>query len=377
MGFSKKRHLSDNIEAIKLVLQFEKTNTTPTPQQLEILQKFVGFGALKCVLQPANSFSDISSWSKSELDLFPLVSELHRVLQENTDEKTYKRYMDSIKKSVLTAFYTPDKLVQTLGQVLQENNISVNRMLEPSAGMGIFLSAMGNNNSVAFEKDLLTAKLLQYTHPKTTINAEGFETIDKRYTNYFDVVASNIPFGDIRVFDPTFSKSDDNVKIQATKNIHNYFFLKSIDTLREGGLLAFITSQGVLNSPKNEAIRKRLMEQTRLVSAIRLPNNLFVDNAGTEVGSDFILLQKDSQKQDLSVKETEFIISLETAERINTNLLFHLPENIISNNTYVDTDLYGQPAIIHNHTGGIDGISNDFKTILQKDISQNFRADLL
>lgn len=81
-------------------------------------------------------------------------------------------------------------------------------------------------------------------------------------------------------------------------------------------MLAFITSQGVLNSPKNEAIRKRLMEQTRLVSAIRLPNNLFVNNAGTEVGSDFILLQKDSQKQDLSVKETEFIISLETAEGI-------------------------------------------------------------
>ncbi len=376
MGFSKKQHLSDNIEAIKLVLQFEKTGVTPTPQQLETLQKYVGFGALKCVLQPANSFSDISAWSKSELDLFPLVSELHRVLQENTDEKTYKRYMDSIKSSVLTAFYTPDKLVQTLGQVLKENNISINRLLEPSAGMGTFLSAMGNNNSVAFEKDLLTAKLLQYTHPKTTVNAQGFETIDKRYTNYFDVVSSNIPFGDIRVFDPTFSRTEDEVKVQSTKNIHNYFFLKSIDTLREGGLLAFITSQGVLNSPKNEAIRKRLMEQTRLVSAIRLPNNLFVDNAGTEVGSDFILLQKDSQKQELSEKETEFIISLETAKGINNNLLFHSSENIVSNNTYVDTDLYGQPAIIHNHTGGIDGISSDFKTILQKDISQNFHADL-
>lgn len=377
MGFSKKQHLRDNIEAIKTLLQLEKTKATPTTQQLEALQKFVGFGGLKCVLQPAYSFSDISYWSKSELDLFPLVSELHRILKENTeDEKTYKTYMDSIKSSVLTAFYTPNELVQTLGDVLQENNIPINRLLEPSAGMGVFLSAMGNNNSVAFEKDLLTAKMLQYAHPNITVNAQGFEAIDTRYTNYFDVVASNIPFGDIRVFDPVFSKSNDDVKLQATRSIHNYFFVKSIDTLREGGLVAFITSQGVLDSPKNETIRKRLMEQTHLVSAIRLPNNLFVDNAGTEVGSDFILLQKDSTKQELSLKETEFIISLETAEGINTNLLFHLPENIVSNNSYIDTNPYGQPAVIHNHTGGIDGISNDFKTILQKDISQNFRADL-
>ncbi len=376
MGFSKKQHLLDNIEAIKTVLELEKTKASPTPQQLETLQKFVGFGALKCVLQPANSFSDISYWSKSELDLFPLVSELHRVLQEGTDEKTYKRYINSIKTSVLTAFYTPDQLVQTLADVLQENNITINRMLEPSAGMGTFLTAMGNNNAVAFEKDLLTAKLLEYTHPNITVNAQGFETIDVRYTNYFDVVASNIPFGDIKVFDAVYSKSDDVVKTQATKSIHNYFFLKSIDMIREGGLVAFITSQGVLNSPKNESIRKRLMEQTRLVSAIRLPNNLFVDNAGTEVGSDFILLQKDSQKQELSVKETEFIISFETADKINTNLLFHSSENIVSNNTYVDTDLYGQPAVIHEHTGGIEGISKDFKTILQRDISQNFSAEL-
>lgn len=377
MGFSKKLHLTNNIEAIQTVLQLEQSKKTPTAEDLQKLQKFVGFGGLKCVLHPASSFDDMAHWSNSELDLFPLVGELHRVVRENTpDEKTYKRYIDNIRSGVLTAFYTPNELVQKLGTTLQEFDITSNRFLEPSAGMGVFLSAMGNNNSVAFEKDLLTAKMLQYTHPNTTVNAQGFENIDPRFTNYFDVVASNIPFGDIRVFDPTFSKANDAVKLQATKSIHNYFFLKSIDTLREGGLLAFITSQGVLNSPKNEPIRRRLMEQTHLVSAIRLPNNLFVDNAGTEVGSDFILLQKDSQKQEITELEEDFIKSFKTKEGISKNRLFQLSNNIVADNTYIDTDPYGKPAIIHMHTGGIDTIASSFGLILKQDLQDNFKRNL-
>ncbi|MGY0408306.1 MAG: N-6 DNA methylase, partial [Polaribacter sp.] len=377
MGFSKKEHLQNNIEAIKIVLILEKTQRQANTKELEILQKYVGFGGLKCVLHPANSFSDMVHWSNSEINLFPLVSELHRTLQENTpDEKTYKRYIDSIRSSVLTAFYTPNELVQKLGETLQNNDIIINRFLDPSAGMGVFLSALGNNNAVAFEKDVLTAKMLQYTHPKITVNAQGFETIDNRFHNYFDLVSSNIPFGDISVFDPDFSKSKDEVRVQASKSIHNYFFLKSVDTLREGGLLAFITSQGVLNSGKNEPIRKKLLENTHLISAIRLPNNLFVDNAGTEVGSDFVLLQKDSKKEQLSSLEQEFIESYKTEKGISNSRLFQSFDNIVANNSFIDTDPYGQPAIIHLHTEGIVKIAKDFASILQKDIKANFNKNL-
>ena len=122
----------------------------------------------------------------------------------------------------------------------------------------------------------------------------GFEEIESRYNNHFDVVSSNIPFGDVAAFDISFLKSKDKVKQQSSRSIHNYFFLKGMDTLREGGVLAFITSQGVMNSPKNEPVRQWLMDNSRLVSAVRLPNNLFSEYAGTEVGSDLIILQKDS-----------------------------------------------------------------------------------
>ncbi|WP_062052856.1 helicase-related protein [Aquimarina longa] len=377
MGFSKKAHLQQNIEAIQTVFQLEKEQRQATYKELQKLQKYVGFGGLKCVLHPANSFSDIAHWSNSELDLFSLVSELHRIIKENTpNEKTYKRYIDSIRSSVLTAFYTPNELVHKLGQTLQNNNIQINRFLDPSAGMGVFLSALGNNSSVAFEKDLLTAKMLQYTYPDTLVKAQGFETIDKQYHNYFDVVSSNIPFGDMQVFDPDFSKSTDAVSKQASKTIHNYFFLKAMDTLREGGLLAFVTSRGVLNSAKNKVVRERLLEKSHLITAIRLPNNLFTENAGTEVGSDFILLQKDSNKQQLTPQEQNFIESYTTEKGIANSRLFQSFDNIVTNKSFIDTDPYGKPAIIHLHTEGITQISEDFATILQKDITTNFNKQL-
>jgi len=377
MGFSKKQHLQNNIEAIKTVLQLEQLKRQASTEELKKLQKYVGFGGLKCVLHPASSFNDIAHWSNAEVDLFPLVSELHRILQENTpDQKTYKRYIDSIKSSVLTAFYTPRSLVDKIGETLQNNNIKVNTFLDPSAGMGVFLSALRDNNSVAFEKDLLTAKMLQYTHPNVSVYPNGFETIDKQYLNYFDLVSSNIPFGDIAVFDPEFSKSKDEVRVQASKSIHNYFFLKGVDTLREGGLLAYITSQGVLNSARNEPIRRKLLENMQLVSAIRLPNNLFLDNAGTEVGSDFILLQKNSQKQQLSEKELQFTNNYTTEENTPSNRLFEGQKNVLFTKQRTDTDPYGKPATIYWHEGTSQDMTNDFGLLLQNDIQQNFNSDL-
>jgi adenine-specific DNA methylase len=183
---------------------------------------------------------------------------------------------------------------------LKETGITPVHFLEPSAGNGAFVDAFKEtfprSKTVCFEKDLLTGKILSHLHPDDRVHIRGFEEIENRPDNRFDVVASNIPFGDTAVFDTSFSKSDDPAKRQATRAVHNYFFLKGVETLREGGILAFITSQGVMNSPQNEPVREWLMKNTNLVSAVRLPNNLMSDNAGTEVGSDLIILQKDSNK---------------------------------------------------------------------------------
>jgi type I restriction-modification system DNA methylase subunit len=152
---------------------------------------------------------------------------------------------------------------------------------------------------------LLTGKILKQLYPESNIRISGFEEIPEKEQNSYDVIASNIPFGDTSVFDLSYSRSRP-CKIQAARSIHNYFFLKGNDMLREGGLQAFITSQGILNSPNNEPIRRALMENNNLVSVVRLPNNLFTDYAGTEVGSDLIILQKNTAKQNLTERKICF-----------------------------------------------------------------------
>ena len=384
MSYNKKTHLRANIDAIRTVLTLERDGRTATDDEKELMQGYSGFGGLKCVLNPANSLSDISSWAKSELDLFPLVAELHRTIRDNaSSEKEYKRYFDSIRNSVLTAFYTPPEVVMAIGNAVKDSGIEVNRFLDPSAGMGEFSKGFGENNieKISFEKDLLTGKILSHIHSgdkNSKVKVEGFETIESRYNNYFDVVSSNIPFGEINVFDPAFSKSKDKTVQQSTKAIHNYFFVKGIQSLREGGLMAFITSQGVMNSPGNEPIRNWLMHNSNLVSAIRLPNNLFTDYAGTEVGSDLIVLQKNTGKgenqnfgEDLFVRSSPLPIT-----GIYNNDYFYNYGRVVQTKAFIDTDPYGKPAQVFIHEGGIEGIADTMRKMLDVDLRDNLNVDL-
>lgn len=256
-----------------------------------------------------------------------MVAELHGVIRTNcTTEQEYKLYVNSLKNSILTAFYTPTEVVVTLADALRNSGVTPNRFLDPSAGQGAFVSAFQSGSAamdvMSFEKDLLTGKILTALYPDSKVRIEGVERIDSHYNNYFDVVSSNIPFGDVAVFDSAMMASDDYAHRISTKAIHNYFFAKGLDTVREGGILAFITSQGVMNSPQNEPIRQMLMENTNLVSAIRLPNNLFVDSANTEVGSDLIILQKHTEKQELSPLDRAFIETRPMDNGIMTNSYF-------------------------------------------------------
>ncbi|MDN5424176.1 MAG: N-6 DNA methylase, partial [Chryseobacterium sp.] len=371
MAFNKREHLRHNIEALSTAFRLEREKRPATQTEQKHLLLYSGFGGLKFILNPVENEIDINHWRKTEHDLFPLTQELHRLLKNNTsDEKQYRRYVESMRGSVLSAFYTPPEVIDVIADSLESRGVNIQNFLEPSAGIGAFLNSFSNQkigHITAYEKDLLTALVLKPLYPDYDIRNSGFEEIDESEKNSYDVVASNIPFGDISVFDLSFSRSRDEAKIQAARNIHNYFFLKGADMLREGGVLAFITSQGILNSAKNEPIRRALMKDNNLVSAIRLPNNLFSDYAGTEVGSDLIILQKNSIKQNLTEAEEMFCQSVLTEYNTPGNAFFGENRRIVHSSEVVGTDPYGHPALIYTHGGGVNGISSDLKKMLDDD----------
>lgn len=389
MAYNKKAHLKDNIEAIKLAFTLEREGRAATAEEQAVLQLYSGFGGIKAILNPASSLMDAARWTKSDLELFPLVSQLHSAIRGHaTDEAEYKRYFSSLKNSILTAFYTPQDIVSVLASELGNHGVAPSRFLDPSGGTGVFVDAFQQpsagglsqsplQKTVCFEKDLLTGKILSHLHPESKVEIQGFEESGLRYANYFDVTASNIPFGDVAVFDPAFNRSKEPARQQAAKSIHNYFFLKGLDTLRDGGILAYITSQGVLNSPANEEIRRQLMRHSRLVSAIRLPNNLFSDSAGTEVGSDLIILQKEYAREiPLSQEEQAFISVTQRPEGINENGYIAQSASIIHTKARVDTDPYGHPGMVYIHEGGIPGITADLRERLSKDLARNLDVEL-
>ncbi|MXS72299.1 N-6 DNA methylase [Flavobacteriaceae bacterium W22] len=380
MGFSKKQHLQQNIDALRIAFKLEKEKRQATVGERLLMMQYSGFGGLKFVLNPIANEIDINNWRKTEHDLFPITQELHQLLKENSeDEKQYRRYVDSMKSSVLTAFYTPPQVIDAISATLRESGLNIDKFLEPSAGIGSFIQSFSENKKAsvtAYEKDLLTGKILKQLYPESNIRVSGFEEIPEKGQNSFDVIASNIPFGDTSVFDLSYSRSRDSAKVQAARSIHNYFFLKGGDMLREGGLLAYITSQGILNSPKNEPIRRALMQDNNLVSAVRLPNNLFTEYAGTEVGSDLIILQKNTGKQNLTEAEELFCQSRQTEYNTPGNALFQDSTRIVHTDRKLDTDPYGQPALIYTHKDGVNGIAQDLKQMLTDDFGKHLNLNL-
>ena len=380
MAFNRKQKLRDNIEAVRTAFTLDRERRTPTERERALLERYCGFGGLKCILNPAKELADAVHWVKSDLELFAPTVELHRIIRENSrDETEYKRYVDSLKASVLTAFYTPQAITDTIVDVLHDKKVRPKLVLEPSAGMGAFIAPVLSDNPqaevMAFEKDLLTGKMLGHLYPQQKIRTEGFEKIEKPFLNRFDLAISNIPFGDIAVFDPEYTNGSVFKKIAARK-VHTYFFLKGLDAVRDGGIVAFITSQGVLDTEGNGGTRYMMMRKADLVSAIRLPNNLFTDNANTEVGCDLIILQKNEGKEELSEEDKRLgDVVKNNHTGISTNgYFFDHPEYIIHTDAKRDTDPYGKPAMVYTHSGGVEGIATDLYRILSADLSA--RLDL-
>ena len=385
MAYNKLQTIRDNIEAIRLALRLGVAGrTAQNAEEREILRKYAGFGGLKCILNDSNELADAAKWSKSDIELFAPTVELRRLIHDySKDDKEFARYMDSLKASVLTAFYTDNRIVDAISDALKYSGIEVKSFLEPSAGQGAFIDSFLRNDRypgaevLAYEKDLLTGKILSALHPSILTRIEGFEKIESDFNGYFDVAASNVPFGDFRVPDPIYDRRKEIAYRQSTKSIHNYFFLKALDQVREGGLVAFITSQGVMNAGK-PFIRMELVKRADLVAALRLPNNTFSDNAGTDAGSDLIILQKHTGKKALSADEEFFIQSVvDRGTKVPGNKFFQaFPQNVISDDAKIGTDQYGKPAIVYTHTGGVNGIAEDLRKALDESLRLRLNLEL-
>lgn len=382
MAYNRLQKLRDNIEAIRTAFRLSAEQRPADIAEWGTLSRYAGFGGLKCILFPADELADAARWTKSDRELFAPTVELRRLIREcSNDEREFSRYMDSLKASVLTAFYTPKHVVEAISQSLQYAGVEAKRFLDPSAGSGAFVDAFTWINPpgerIAFEKDALTGLILSQLYPRTNVRTEGFEKIGHDYDGYFDVVSSNVPFGDISVPDPEYATRKELAYRKSVSAIHNYFFLKGLDTVREGGIMAFITSQGVMNG-KSPFVRMELMKQANLVTALRLPNNTFTDSANTEVGSDLIILQKRFGKTGFT-RDEELFMQAFTDEKTgipNNRYFMENPGQIVCTGVKEDTDPYGKPALVYSHSGGVEGIGDDMRQILYAAFGRNLNLDL-
>jgi N12 class adenine-specific DNA methylase len=288
--------------SLKLLAELLKEN--PSREALAQLQ-FAGFGALKELLLPLDSRT---AWTAEDLRYEKEVLEFHQLLRDHFGDQ-YKSAVSSLKNSVLSSFYTPDFIIEPTVESVQRNSLNVASILEPAAGTGNFVSILKRqfpeSSITAIEKDHTTHKILKSLHPDIEAIHSGYEDFKNRN---FDLVISNIPFGNVSVYDNQIFKEAIPAKVKATTRIHNYYFVKSLDNLKEGGILAFITTNGLMDSPGNKEVREHLMKNADLVTAIRLPNNVF-EEAGTYPVTDIILLRKHSHKWSISPVEKLFIES--------------------------------------------------------------------
>lgn len=382
MNYNKLQALEANTAAIETAYQVRNEKRTATAAERETLSLYSGFGGIKEVLDLGTN-APMTEKMKQALDR--LVCVLQSIAQG--DETLYKELVDSIKTSVLTAFYTPKFLIEAVANQIQAtfqtHGLQMKSFLEPSAGIGGFLPvAMPDTYKAAFEKDLATGLLLSALQPDTQTVIDGFETIGTQELEHgtFDVIASNIPFGTINVFDADFERRGTPYK-QSLKAIHNYFFIKAMELLNEGGLLAFVTSRGVADSPTNRFVRDYLVHHAHIITALRLPDTLFLQTGGIEVGSDLFILQKDSHKQNLTTRERLFleVCRERTSQGLETehsNKAFTLPQSTLATGSAIGTNQFGKLVRKYEWNGTREAMQQRLAEILSANFAHYFKPSL-
>lgn len=306
---SPREKFNNNVEAIRVLKKCEEENRFATPQEQEILSKYVGWGGLPQAFDEKDY-----SWSNE-----------YSILKNLLDEKEYSQ----ARESTLTAFYTPPVVIRSMYKALENMGLKTGNILEPSCGDGNFIGmlpdSLENCKLYGVELDSISGRIARQLYQKSTVAVQGYE--DTNLPNsFFDVAVGNVPFGDFKVLDKKYDKHK--------FLIHDYFFAKTLDKVRPGGVIAFITSKGTLDK-ENPSVRKYIAQRADLLGAIRLPNNTFKANAGTEVTSDIIFLQKRDSITDI---EPDWVYLGENDDGIKMNQYFiDNPEMILGNMEMIST----------------------------------------
>ena len=297
-----------NINAIKLLKHLEAEGAQATPEQQEVLSRYVGWGGVPDAFDPNKA-----TWAAE--------------YQELKDLLTPTEY-DAARASTLNAHYTSPTVIRAMYEALDNMGFKTGNVLEPAMGVGNFFGMlpeeMKNSRLYGVELDSISGRIAQQLYPKANITVAGFETTDRR--DFYDLAIGNVPFGQYKVNDPAYNKLN--------FNIHNYFFAKALDQVRPGGVVAFVTSRYTLDA-QNANVRKYLAQRADLLGAIRLPNTAFKANTGTEVVSDIIFLQKRDRPIEI---EPEWIHLGQTEDgyAINSYFLEH-PEMVMGKNSSEST----------------------------------------
>jgi hypothetical protein len=316
MAYNSAKKLQGNIDALRLAFS-ERDQFSD--EEIKILQGYAGFGGLKAILFGAGTQDDwiAQNASANDLRLYPAFMELHQLLQEKLSAEDYKSVIDTLKRSILTAFYTPELVPGALYAAMNSQELKPMHLYEPSAGAGIFITEAikafpGLQEINAVEKDILTGRVLMAQMlswpPDAIVQVRGFEETAADEKGRYDFITSNIPFGNFQVFDPAYQGS------AVTAKIHDYFFAKGLDKLGDGGLLAFLVTDAFLNTASNAIARKHVFTSADFISLAVMPDNLMKDTANTEASSHLLLVQKNDFKETFSEAE---VLLIDTVEREN------------------------------------------------------------
>ena len=383
MSYNKLKSLVANVEAIATAMKIRIDDRQATDEEKEVLSRYSGFGGIKDVLNIGTEHTVSDDVAEPIRKLQDLIG-----AYPYYDDAMRQAVIDSIKSSVLTAFYTPkflvDAVTRQIHATFKDNGLQMSTFLEPSAGIGGFLPvAMPGTRSYAFEKDCLTGLILSLLYDEATTVTAGFETIADQHLEHgsFDVIASNIPFGNFRVFDAEMWKKG-GIYEQSAKTIHNYFFVKAMELLNEGGLLAFVAPRGIADTPGNKFVREYLVNHADLITALRLPDTLFMQTSGIEVGSDLLIFQKHSRKATLSLREKMFLqVSKEKADMAGTltdyaNKLFTLPKTALATDSRIALNQFGKYVRKYQWLSDENAMCQYLSALLKYDFDRYFRKAL-
>lgn len=328
-----------NAEAIRLLKRIEYEERMATPQEQEVLGRYVGWGGI-----PQAFDEKKEDWKREYTELKELLSP--------------KEY-ESARDSVNTAFYTDPAISGAVYAALEKFGFHGGSILEPAMGVGNFFGTLpddlAGSSLYGVEKDDISGRIAKLLYPEAEIAIRGFE--EKQYPdNFFDVVVGNVPFGDYKLYDPRYAKHN--------FRIHDYFFAKALDKVRPGGIVAFVTSKGTLDKA-NPTVRKYLAERAELIGAIRLPDTAFRDSAGTDVTSDIVFLQKREKKV---VQEPDWVHLGQTDEGIAVNSYFAEHPDMMLGKMEYDSRMFGNGS---KYTSCVNHDENfDLRTALEEAVGK-------